>query len=75
MTSPVEMFLADIFTVPANLTGIPAISIPSGLNSENLPIGFQLHANAFKEGDLLAAANLFLKEQPFEDFLSRGGQQ
>ena len=75
MTSPVEMFLADIFTVPANLTGIPAISIPSGLNSENLPIGFQLHANVFKEGDLLAAANLFLKEQPFEDFLSRGGQQ
>ncbi len=73
MTSPVEMFLADIFTVPANLTGIPAISIPSGLSSENLPIGFQLHADVFKEGELLSTANLFLKEQPFEDLISRGG--
>ena len=72
MSSPVEMFLADIFTVPANLAGIPAISIPSGLSSENLPIGFQLHADAFKEGSLLSAANLFLKEQPFEDLVSKG---
>ena len=69
MSSPVEMFLADIFTVPANLTGIPAISIPAGLSSKNLPIGFQLHANAFEEGSLLSAANLFLKEQPFEDLI------
>ncbi len=70
MESPLEMFLADIFTVPANLAGIPAISIPSGLSSENLPIGFQLHAPAFKEGSLLCAANLFQQEQPFEDWLS-----
>ena len=75
MQSPVEMFLADIFTVPANLAGIPAISIPSGLTSKNLPIGFQLHAPAFKEGSLLATADLFLKEQPFEDWVERGGLQ
>ena len=68
-SSPIEMFLADIFTVPANLAGLPAISIPCGVDAKNLPIGLQLHADVFKEETLLSAANLFLEKQPFENWL------
>jgi aspartyl-tRNA(Asn)/glutamyl-tRNA(Gln) amidotransferase subunit A len=53
------MYLADIFTVGASLAGLPAISIPSGKNSENLPLGIQIIGNRFKEEDLLAFANNF----------------
>lgn len=42
--NPLEMYLADIFTVPVNLAGIPAISIPSGTTKDGLPLGFQLIA-------------------------------
>jgi len=45
--------LADIFTVQANMAGIPAISIPLG-ESNGMPIGVQLMANKFEEGKLLA---------------------
>ena len=41
---PMQMYLADIFTVPVNLVGVPAISIPSGVNKDNLPLGLQLIA-------------------------------
>ncbi|MBI4168246.1 MAG: Asp-tRNA(Asn)/Glu-tRNA(Gln) amidotransferase subunit GatA [Candidatus Aenigmarchaeota archaeon] len=51
---PVEMYLADILTVSANLSGLPAASIP--LNVSGLPIGMQLHANAGEEVKILAAA-------------------
>lgn len=70
-SSPIEMFLADIFTVPANLAGLPAISIPSGLDSQKLPIGLQLHASAFKEDLLLSSANLYLENQAFEGWLEQ----
>ncbi len=50
---PVAMYLADIFTVQANMAGIPAISIPLG-ESGGMPIGVQLMANKFEEGKLLA---------------------
>jgi aspartyl-tRNA(Asn)/glutamyl-tRNA(Gln) amidotransferase subunit A len=53
-SDPIENFLADIFTVQANLAGIPAISIPSGTHEETgLPLGFQLMGQRFKETDLL----------------------
>ncbi len=51
---PVEMYLADIFTVQANMAGIPAIAFPVGKTAEGLPIGLQLMANVFKERELLA---------------------
>lgn len=53
---PVEMYLEDIFTVQANLAGIPAISLPLGIHSNGLPFGIQLMANDFQEADMLAFA-------------------
>ena len=51
-----KMFLADIFTVQANVIGNPAISIPNGKNSEGLPIGFQILGKEFDEANLLSFA-------------------
>ena len=56
---PIEMYLEDIFTVQANLVGMPAISLPLGKNKEGLPFGIQFMANAFEEEKLLAFANSF----------------
>jgi len=55
-TDPVSMYLADIFTVQANIAGIPAITIPAGTNSQNLPWGVQLMSPKNTDADLLAFA-------------------
>ena len=52
---PYMMYLNDIFTQPANIAGLPAISVPAGL-SEGLPVGLQLMANHLKEETLLQTA-------------------
>ncbi len=54
---PLQMYLEDIFTVQASLAGLPAISIPNGENKDGLPIGLQIIANTFEEGQLLAFAD------------------
>jgi aspartyl-tRNA(Asn)/glutamyl-tRNA(Gln) amidotransferase subunit A len=64
--SPLTMYLADIFTVPVNLAGLPGLSIPCGLDRQGLPIGLQLIGPPFSEGKLLLTAQAFLDEQPFE---------
>ena len=51
---PTVMYLEDIFTVQANLSGNPAVSIPLGKHSNGLPVGLHLMANHFNEADLLA---------------------
>ncbi len=56
---PLAMYLVDLYTVGANLAGIPAISIPCGLSSSGLPIGLQLQARPFDEDRLLRAANMY----------------
>jgi aspartyl-tRNA(Asn)/glutamyl-tRNA(Gln) amidotransferase subunit A len=56
MSDPLQMYLADVFTVSANLAGLPAISVPCGFTSTNLPIGLQLTGRMFDETTLLAAA-------------------
>ena len=56
---PLAMYLADIYTVTANLAGIPGISVPCGENSENLPIGLQLFARHFDEATLLRTAHAY----------------
>lgn len=53
---PIKMYLEDIFTVQANLTGFPAISVPAGNNSAGLPFGVQLMGRAFEEGAMFAFA-------------------
>ena len=53
---PLQMYLADLFTVQANVVGYPAISIPNGTDNSNLPIGLQLMARPFAEGELVALA-------------------
>ncbi len=62
LDDPVAMYLADIFTVQANMVGIPAIAIPVGQHSNGMPIGLQFMANKFKEGELMAFAKLVLEK-------------
>jgi aspartyl-tRNA(Asn)/glutamyl-tRNA(Gln) amidotransferase subunit A len=50
------MYLSDIFTLSANLAGIPGMSVPCGFSSAGLPIGLQLMGRHFREADLLRAA-------------------
>ena len=50
---PVSMYLNDIFTVPVNLSGLPAISVPAGYDKNNLPLGLQLIGRAFDEQTIL----------------------
>jgi aspartyl-tRNA(Asn)/glutamyl-tRNA(Gln) amidotransferase subunit A len=59
MDDPLKMYLSDIFTIPANLAGLPAISIPCGMDSNDLPVGLQLMAKPFDEGVLIKAAHAF----------------
>ena len=66
MESPLSMYLADIFTVPINLAGLPGISVPCGLDSKTLPIGLQLIGAPFTESLLLRVARAFEREVKFE---------
>lgn len=58
---PLAMYLADIYTVTANLAGIPGISIPVGRSKENLPIGMQIFGKHFDESIILRVANAYEK--------------
>jgi aspartyl-tRNA(Asn)/glutamyl-tRNA(Gln) amidotransferase subunit A len=58
-SDPLAMYLSDIYTITANLAGIPGISIPCGLTKSGLPIGMQLLAPAFAEETLLRTARVF----------------
>jgi aspartyl-tRNA(Asn)/glutamyl-tRNA(Gln) amidotransferase subunit A len=54
---PMAMYLNDIFTIPANLSGMPAVSVPCGLDDRRLPVGLQLTAPVLGERTLLRAAS------------------
>ncbi len=58
-SDPLQMYLSDIFTIPANLAGIPAVSIPCGKDDKGLPVGLQLMAPMFKEDTLIRIASCF----------------
>ena len=64
-SDPIQMYLNDIFTVSANLTGLPAISVPCGFSAERLPIGFQLTGRPFDEATLLRAADAYQRDTTF----------
>ena len=57
---PITMYLQDIFTVQANLAGVPAISLPMGEHSNGLPYGIQVMANAFEESEMLAFSSYLM---------------
>jgi aspartyl-tRNA(Asn)/glutamyl-tRNA(Gln) amidotransferase subunit A len=65
---PLEMYLADLYTIPANLAGLPCISVPCGLH-EGLPVGFQIMGRPFAEGSVLHVAYAY--EQSTEFHLQR----
>jgi aspartyl-tRNA(Asn)/glutamyl-tRNA(Gln) amidotransferase subunit A len=60
MNDPIAMYLADIYTVMANLVGIPAVSLPLFKHSNGMPFGLQLMANRFDELTLLQASGLMM---------------
>ena len=59
VNDPLSMYLSDLLTVPVNLAGLPAISIPCGFDSKGLPIGLQLIGNVLEESKILNVANIF----------------
>jgi aspartyl-tRNA(Asn)/glutamyl-tRNA(Gln) amidotransferase subunit A len=65
VADPIKMYLADIFTVGANLAGLPSISVPCGLTPDGLPIGLQLTGNTLEDASVLSAAAAFERAAPF----------
>lgn len=66
---PLQMYLCDVFTVTANLAGIPAVSVPGGMTSANLPIGIQFQGKGMDDHRLLAVARWFEKLSGMENLL------
>jgi aspartyl-tRNA(Asn)/glutamyl-tRNA(Gln) amidotransferase subunit A len=56
---PLEMYLADVFTVSAPLAGLPAVSVPCGFTPDRLPVGLQLTGRAWEEATLLQLAHAY----------------
>ena len=56
---PLKMYLSDVYTISANLAGVPGISVPCGFDSDNLPIGLQIQGPAFDESKLLRIARMY----------------
>jgi aspartyl-tRNA(Asn)/glutamyl-tRNA(Gln) amidotransferase subunit A len=63
---PMAMYLSDVFTIPANLAGVPAISIPCGVDDAGLPVGLQLTAKVLDEPTLFRAAHALESELAFD---------
>jgi aspartyl-tRNA(Asn)/glutamyl-tRNA(Gln) amidotransferase subunit A len=68
LNNPLEMYLSDVFTVPANIAGVPAISLPIYSAHNPLPYGFQFIGKHFDEANLLNIAYLFEKETNYGTF-------
>lgn len=62
---PLQMYLSDILTIPVNLAGLPAISVPCGFNRQGLPIGLQIMGKHFDEGKILRVAHAFEQNTDF----------
>ncbi|OQY05213.1 MAG: aspartyl/glutamyl-tRNA amidotransferase subunit A [Planctomycetales bacterium 4572_13] len=59
---PLQMYLADVYTIAVNLAGVPGISVPCGFDEKNLPIGLQIVSEPFSEDKLLRIARMYEKE-------------
>lgn len=79
LNDPLQMYLNDVYTVPVNLAGLPALSMPCGFDSDGLPIGAQLIGPHFGEGVILNAAHAFQLETDHHrqtpTFLSSGKEE
>lgn len=64
-TNPTQRYLADVYTVGANLAGLPALSFPAGFSATGLPIGVQLYGNFFDEAKLLRMAYAYQQDMPW----------
>jgi aspartyl-tRNA(Asn)/glutamyl-tRNA(Gln) amidotransferase subunit A len=65
MDDPIAMYLNDVFTVPVNLAGLPAISVPAGLSGDGLPLGLQVIGRAFDEATVLRAGDVLERAANF----------
>ncbi len=63
---PLEMYLSDIYTVTANLSGVPALALPCGFTADGLPVALQVTANHFQEAILLRFAEAFMQAYPVQ---------
>lgn len=70
ISDPLSMYLSDIFTIPVNLAGLPAISMPAGKSREGLPIGIQFIGKPFEEHFLLNTAAFYERESGCMDILN-----
>ncbi|MBI3490758.1 MAG: Asp-tRNA(Asn)/Glu-tRNA(Gln) amidotransferase subunit GatA, partial [Acidobacteria bacterium] len=62
VADPLQMYLADVFTVSANLTGLPGVSVPCGFTSDGLPVGLQLTGRRFDEATVLRIADAYERD-------------
>jgi len=66
---PLQMYLADVFTVSANLAGLPAVSVPCGFTAGRLPIGLQLTGRRFDESSLLRIADAYERDTEWSTYI------
>lgn len=65
LMDPIKMYLGDIYTISSNLAGLPAISVPCGMDKQGLPIGLQLIGDCFKEKDIIRVAYTFERTREY----------
>lgn len=76
LSDPIKMYLGDIYTISANLAGLPGISVPCGRDSKGLPIGLQLLGDCFQEKKLIRAAYAYEQTRTYEaPKIAKGGVQ
>ena len=75
MDDPVKAYLADIFTLPASLAGLPGMSVPAGFGEGGMPVGLQLIGNYFQEGRLLHTAHAFQQATDFHTRAPAGASE
>ena len=74
LADPMKMYLSDLYTVPANLAGLPALSMPCGVDGQGMPVGAQLMGPRFGEQVLLNTAHAYQQETDYHKRVPRGGE-
>ena len=72
VADPLQMYLADVFTVSANLAGLPAVSVPCGFTGDRLPVGLQLTGRRFDEATLLRVVDAYERDAPWHKEMPPG---